>query len=87
MLRASEFKSEDLGFDPLAGQGEPIPNRYTVTNRMISALSWASVVSHFNVSLIVQGKVTRQFTMFEEKGEPRRGVEPASFLPRTRLAP
>ena len=31
--------------------------------------------SHFNVSLIVRDKVTRQFpntTFFEEKGEPKR---------------
>ena len=38
--------------------------------------------SHFNVSLIVQGKVTRQcpsITIVEEKGEPKREVEPASF--------
>ena len=34
-------------------------NRYTVTTRMISALGWASDVSHFNVSLIMQDKVTR----------------------------
>ena len=56
---------------------------------MISALRWASDVSHFNVSSIVQGKVTRQcpsITIFEEKGEPKRGVEPASFrLPAERL--
>ena len=56
---------------------------------MISALRWASDVSHFNVSLIEQGKVTRQcplITMFEEKGEPKPGVEPASVrLPTERL--
>ena len=57
---------------------------------MISALRWASDVSHFNVSLIVQqGKVTRQCpstTIFEETGEPKRGVEPASYrLPAERL--
>ena len=40
-----------------------------------------SVVSHFNVSLIVQGNVTRQCphtTICEEKGEPNAGVEPWS---------
>ena len=56
---------------------------------MISALRWASEVSHFNVSLILQGKVTGQcpsITIFEENGEPKRGVEPASFhLPADRL--
>ena len=38
--------------------------------------------SHFNVSLIVQGKVMRhclEITIFEEKSEPKRGIEPASF--------
>ena len=48
-----------------------------------------SDVSHFNVSLIVQGKVTRQcpsITIFEDKGEPKRGVEPAPF-PLTSRAP
>ena len=28
--------------------------------------------SHFNVSLIVKDKVTRQATTFEEKGKPKR---------------
>ena len=45
--------------------------------------------SHFNVSFIGQSKVTSQcpqITIFEEKGEPKRGVEPASFrLPAERL--
>ena len=41
---------------------------------MTPALRWADV-SHFNVSLIVKDKVTRQCpqtTTFEEKGEPKR---------------
>ena len=33
-----------------------ISNRYTVTIRMISAFRWANDVSHFNLSLIVQGQ-------------------------------
>ena len=45
--------------------------------------------SHFNVSLIVRDKVTRQCpqtTTFEEKGEPKPGIEPKSFrLPAYRL--
>ena len=43
--------------------------RYTPTTRM------SSDESHFNVSLIVRDKVTRQSpqtTTFEEKGEPKR---------------
>ena len=35
-------------------------HRYIVTTRMISAIKVGSDESHFNVSLIVQGKVTRQ---------------------------
>ena len=50
--------------------------RYTVTTRM-------SDESHFNVSLIVREKVTRQCpqtTTFEEKGEPKlSGFEPRSL--------
>ena len=46
--------------------------RYTVTIRMTPALTeMGSDESHFNVSLIVRGKVTRQCpqtTTFEEKG-------------------
>ena len=47
--------------------------RYTVTTRMTPALRWASDESHFNVSLTVTNKVTRQCpqtTTFEEKREP-----------------
>jgi len=36
---------------------------------------WATIESHFNVSLIVRGKVTRQCpqtTTFEETQEPKR---------------
>ena len=47
---------------PTAGEEierELISNRYIVTTRMISALGWASDVSHVNVAFIVQGKVTR----------------------------
>ena len=48
---------------------------YTVTTRMTSALRWAAMrPSHFNVSLIVRDKATRQCphtTTFEEKGQPK----------------
>ena len=40
-----------------------------------SCIKMGSDVSHFNVSLIVRGKVIRrrlQITIFEEKGEPKR---------------
>ena len=62
--------------------------RYTVTTRMTSALTeMGSDESHFNVSLIVRNKVTRQCpqtTTFEEKGEPkqyRTEVLPLTSLP------
>ena len=48
--------------------------RYTVTTRM-TCIKMGSDDSHFNVSLIVRDKVTRQCpqtTTFEEKGEPKR---------------
>ena len=34
--------------------------RYAVTDRMTPALRWAANERHFNVSLIVRDKVTRQ---------------------------
>ena len=57
----------------LLGRGGIIVYHYTVTTRMTHALR--SPVCHFNVSLIVRDKVTRQCpqtTTFEEKGEPKR---------------
>ena len=48
--------------------------RYTVTTRM-TCIKMGSDESHFNVSLIVRDKVTRQCpqtTTFEEKGGPKR---------------
>ena len=47
---------------------------YTVTTRM-TCIKMGSDESHFNVSLIVRDKVTRQCpqtTTSEEKGEPKR---------------
>ena len=47
--------------------------RYTVTTRM-TCIKMGSDESHFNVSLIVRDKVTRQCpqtTTFEEKAEPK----------------
>ena len=55
------------------GGGRLYTYRYTVTTRITSALR-GSDESHFNVSLIVRDKVTRQCqqtTTFEEKGEPK----------------
>ena len=47
--------------------------------------------SHFNLSLIVRDKVTRQClqttTFFEEKGESRRGIESIEALQLTSLTP
>ena len=56
------------------GRGRLYTYRYTVT-RMTPAFKVGSDESHFNVSLIVKDKVTRQCpqtTTFEEKGEPKR---------------
>ena len=53
----------------------PIPIGYTVTTRMILCIKLGSNESHFNVSLIVTDKVTRQCPQttifFKSKGEPR----------------
>ena len=57
----------------VGGRGRLCTYRYTVTTRMTPALRWVAM-SHFNVSLIVRVKVTRQrpqTTIFEEKGEPK----------------
>ena len=56
------------------GRGRLYTYRYTVTTRM-TRIKMGSDESHFNVSLIVKDKVTRQCpktTTFEEKGEPKR---------------
>ena len=48
--------------------------RYTLVTRK-TCIKMGSDESHFNVSLIVMDKVTRQCpqtTIFEEKGEPKR---------------
>ena len=47
-----------------------------------SCVKMGSDESHFNVSLIARDKVTRrclQTTTFEEKGKPKRGIEPRSL--------
>ena len=60
--------------------------RYTVTTRM-TCIKMGRDESHFNVSLVVKDKVTRQYpqtTTFEEKGEPkqyRTEVLPLTSLP------
>ena len=65
--------------------------RYTVTTTM-TCFKMGSDESHFNVSLIVRDKVTRQCpqtTAFEEKGEPKRyrtEVLPLTSLPPYRSA-
>ena len=68
------------------GRGRLYTYRYTVTTRM-TCIKMGSDESHFNVSLIVKDKVTRQCpqtTTFEEKGEPKRyrtEVIPLTSLP------
>ena len=54
------------------GRGKVYTYHYTVTTRM-TCIKMGSDESHFNVSLLVRDKVTRQCpqtTTFEEKGEP-----------------
>ena len=54
-------------------RGRVYTYRYTVTTRM-TCIKMGSDESHFNVSLIVRDKVTRQCpqtTTFEVKGEPK----------------
>ena len=56
------------------GRGRLYTYRYTVTTRM-TCIRMGSDESHFNVSLTVRDKVTRQCpqtTTTEEKGEPKR---------------
>ena len=59
----------------VGGRGRLYTYRYTVTTGMNFALKKGSGESHFNDSLIVRDKVTRQCphtTTFDEKGEPKR---------------
>ena len=56
------------------GRGRVYTYRYTVTIRM-TCIKMGNDKSHFNVTLIVRDKVTRQCpqtTTFEAKGEPER---------------
>ena len=69
------------------GRGRVYSYRYTVTTRM-TYIKMGSDESHFNGSLIVRDKVTRQCsqtTTFEEKGEPKRYR--TEVLPLTSLSP
>ena len=55
------------------GRGRVYTYCYTVTTRM-TCIKMGSDESHFNVSLIVRDKITRQYpqtTIFEVKGEPK----------------
>ena len=69
------------------GRGGVYTYRYTVTTGM-TCIKMGNDKSHFNVSLIVRDKVTRQCTQtttFEEKGEPKRIR--TEVLPLTSLTP
>ena len=70
------------------GRGRVYTYRYTVTTRM-TCIKMGSDESHFNVSLNVRDKVTRQCpqtTTFSKRKENRSGIEPRSFrLPAYRL--
>ena len=70
------------------GRGRVYTYRYTVTTRM-TCIKMGSNESHFNVSLIVRDKVTRQCpqtTTFLKRKQSRSGIEPRSFrLPAYRL--
>ena len=55
---------------------------YTATTSRTPALRWAATRAHFNVSLIVSDKVTRQCpqtTTFLKSNESRTGIEPRPF--------
>ena len=71
-----------------AGRWRVYTYRYTVTTKM-TCIKMVSDESHFNVSLIVRDKVTRQCpqtTTFLKRKESRSGIEPRSFrLPAYRL--
>ena len=70
------------------GRGRLYAYRYTCHHQNDSCIKVGSDESHFNVSLIVRDKVTRQFpqaTTFEEKGEPKRIRTEVPLL--TRLTP
>ena len=56
-------------------EGDYIPVSLHCHHQNDSCITMGSDESHFNVSLIVKDKVTRQCTQtttFEEKGEPKR---------------
>ena len=68
-------------------EGDYIPIT-TLSRLNDSCIKVGSDENHFNVSLIVRDKVTRQFpqtTTFEEKGEPKRIRTEAPLL--TSLTP
>ena len=70
---------EEVGYIPITTLSPP---------RNDSCIKTGSDESHFNVSLIVRDKVTRQCpqtTTFEEKGEPKRSR--TEVLPLTSLTP
>ena len=72
-IRDGEKGREGRGYGG-GGRGRLYTYRYTVTTRM-TCIKVGSDESHFNVSLVVRDKVTRQCpqtTTFEEKGEPKR---------------
>ena len=57
----------------VVGRGRLYTYRYTVTTRM-TCIKMGSDERHFNVSLIMKDKVTKQCpqtTPFQEKGEPK----------------
>ena len=60
--KAYQGRGEGGGKGVWRGKGEErdYTYRYAVTTRMSPALRWAATESHFNVSLIVRDRVTRQ---------------------------
>ena len=62
------------GYMEVWEEGDYYTYRYTVTTKNDSCIKMGSDESHFNVSLIVRDKVTRQCpqtTILEVKGEPK----------------
>ena len=72
------------GGTEVGGKGDYIPTATlsVTTDQNDSCIKMGSDENHFNVSLIVRDKLTRQCpqtTIFEEKGQSRSGFDPWSL--------
>ena len=89
LIRDGEERGEGYGGCGGGGGGGLYTYRYTVTTRITSALRWAAIESHLNVSVESDGQshrtVSTNHNLFEEKGEPKRFR--TEVLPLTSLTP